>query len=77
VDRHEYGSLRVSFVEPLAVISELVCNLLSFELGPSPAFSGKAKKVADEFADYCEWFYETNPEAEDRTVHEFAKEVMK
>ncbi|KAJ6091694.1 hypothetical protein N7467_003663 [Penicillium canescens] len=36
----------------------------------------KAKKVADEFADYCEWFYETNPEAEDRPVHEFAKEFV-
>ncbi|KAJ5793957.1 hypothetical protein N7457_000556 [Penicillium paradoxum] len=36
----------------------------------------KAKKVADEFADYCEWFYETNPDAEDRPVHEFAKEFV-
>ncbi|EKV06138.1 Flavin amine oxidase [Penicillium digitatum] len=36
----------------------------------------KAKKVADEFADYCEWFYESNPEAEDRPVHEFAKEFV-
>ncbi|OQE38280.1 hypothetical protein PENCOP_c008G02303 [Penicillium coprophilum] len=36
----------------------------------------KAKKVADEFADYCEWFYETNPDAEDRPVQEFAKEFV-
>lgn len=34
----------------------------------------KAKKVADEFADYCEWFYRTNPNAADRPVHEFATE---
>ncbi|KAJ5908925.1 hypothetical protein N7495_001607 [Penicillium taxi] len=34
----------------------------------------KAKKVADEFADYCAWYYETNPDAEDRSVDEFAKE---
>ncbi|KAJ5361495.1 hypothetical protein N7541_002339 [Penicillium brevicompactum] len=36
----------------------------------------KAKKVADEFADYCEWFYETNPDAKDRPVHEFATEFV-
>ncbi|KAJ5668358.1 uncharacterized protein N7477_006928 [Penicillium maclennaniae] len=36
----------------------------------------KAKKVADEFADYCEWYYETNPDAEDRPVNEFVKEFV-
>ncbi|RAO67714.1 uncharacterized protein BHQ10_003726 [Talaromyces amestolkiae] len=36
----------------------------------------KAKKVADEFADYCEWYYETHPDAEDRSVDEFVKEFV-
>jgi polyamine oxidase len=36
----------------------------------------KAKKVADEFADYCEWYYETNPDAEDRPVNEFIKDFV-
>lgn len=36
----------------------------------------KAKKVADEFADYCEWYYENHPEAEDRPVDEFVKEFV-
>lgn len=36
----------------------------------------KAKKVADEFADYCEWYYETNPDAEDRPVNDFVKEFV-
>lgn len=36
----------------------------------------KAKKVADEFADYCEWYYETNADAEDRSVNDFVKEFV-
>lgn len=36
----------------------------------------KAKKVADEFADYCEWYYENHPDAEDRPVNEFIKEFV-
>lgn len=36
----------------------------------------KAKKVADEFADYCQWYYETHPDAEDRPVDEFVKEFV-
>ncbi|KAJ5809188.1 uncharacterized protein N7503_001406 [Penicillium pulvis] len=36
----------------------------------------KAKKVADEFADYCEWYYETHPDAEDRPVDEFVREFV-
>ncbi|KAJ5580255.1 uncharacterized protein N7459_006240 [Penicillium hispanicum] len=36
----------------------------------------KAKKVADEFADYCEWYYETNPDAEDRPVADFVQEFV-
>jgi polyamine oxidase len=36
----------------------------------------KAKKVADEFADYCTWYYETHPDAEDRPVDEFVKEFV-
>jgi polyamine oxidase len=36
----------------------------------------KAKKVADEFADYCEWFYEENPDAPDRPVKEFVQEFV-
>ncbi|KAK4614065.1 Polyamine oxidase FMS1 [Fulvia fulva] len=31
----------------------------------------KAKKVADEFADHCEWFYETYPDAPDQSVSDF------
>ncbi|PTU20433.1 hypothetical protein P175DRAFT_0440096 [Aspergillus ochraceoroseus IBT 24754] len=37
----------------------------------------KAKKVADEFADYCEWYYETHPDEEDRPVAEFVKEFVR
>jgi polyamine oxidase len=37
----------------------------------------KAKKVADEFADYCEWFYEEYPDAPDRPVKEFVQEFVK
>jgi polyamine oxidase len=36
----------------------------------------KAKKVADEFADYCEWYYDTHPDAEDRPVDEFVREFV-
>lgn len=36
----------------------------------------KAKKVADEFADYCEWFYETYPNAPDRDVLGFANDFV-
>ncbi|OJJ46559.1 hypothetical protein ASPZODRAFT_66543 [Penicilliopsis zonata CBS 506.65] len=36
----------------------------------------KAKKVADEFADYCEWYYDTHPDAPDRPVDEFVKEFV-
>ena len=36
----------------------------------------KAKKVADEFADYCEWFYTENPDAPDRPVKEFVHEFV-
>ena len=36
----------------------------------------KAKKVADEFADYCEWYYETYPNAPDRDVLGFANEFV-
>lgn len=36
----------------------------------------KAKKVADEFADYCEWYYETHPDAEDRPADEFMREFV-
>ena len=31
----------------------------------------KAKKVADEFAEYCEWFYDTYPDAPDRSAADF------
>jgi len=31
----------------------------------------KAKKVADEFADYVAWFYEEHPTAPDRSVSDF------
>ncbi len=37
----------------------------------------KAKKVADEFADYCEWYYETHPDAPDRDVAGFVDEFVK
>lgn len=36
----------------------------------------KAKKVADEFADYCEWFYDTHPDAADRPADEFMREFV-
>jgi polyamine oxidase len=36
----------------------------------------KAKKVADEFADYVEWFYTENPDAPDRTVKDFVDEFV-
>ncbi|KAJ5248925.1 hypothetical protein N7468_000376 [Penicillium chermesinum] len=36
----------------------------------------KAKKVADEFADYCEWYYDSHPDAHDRPVSEFVKEFV-
>src|ERR1700760_3645918 len=36
----------------------------------------KAKKVADEFADYCEWYYETHPDAPDRDVAGFVNEFV-
>ncbi|KEF59487.1 uncharacterized protein A1O9_04331 [Exophiala aquamarina CBS 119918] len=34
----------------------------------------KAKKVADEFADYCEYYYEENPDAEDKAALDFIRE---
>jgi polyamine oxidase len=37
----------------------------------------KAKKVADEFADYCEWWYETHPDAPDRDVAGFVEEFVR
>ena len=37
----------------------------------------KAKKVADEFADYCEWYYETHPDAADRNVSGFVNEFVR
>lgn len=37
----------------------------------------KAKKVADEFADYLEWYYDVNPDAADRPVSEFVEEFVK
>ncbi|KAF2150913.1 hypothetical protein K461DRAFT_209040, partial [Myriangium duriaei CBS 260.36] len=37
----------------------------------------KAKKVADEFADYAEWFYKTNPDAPDRDVASFIAEFVR
>lgn len=37
----------------------------------------KAKKVADEFADYCDWFYKNDGEAEDRSVDDFVREFVK
>jgi polyamine oxidase len=36
----------------------------------------KAKRVADEFADYCEWYYDENPEAEDKSVMDFIREYL-
>ncbi|KHJ30735.1 putative amine oxidase [Erysiphe necator] len=36
----------------------------------------KAKKVADEFADYAKWYYLENPDAPDRTVKEFVEEFV-
>ncbi|KAJ5738684.1 hypothetical protein N7493_001839 [Penicillium malachiteum] len=37
----------------------------------------KAKKVADEFADYAEWFYETHPNAQDRSVDDFIRDFTR
>lgn len=37
----------------------------------------KAKKVADEFADYCEWYYKNDPDAPDRSVDEFVRDFVK
>lgn len=37
----------------------------------------KAKKVADEFADYVEWYYEQYPDAPDRPVGEFVEDFAK
>ncbi|KAM0550251.1 hypothetical protein ACHAPJ_009101 [Fusarium lateritium] len=37
----------------------------------------KAKKVADEFADYCEWYYRNNSQAPDRSVDEFVRDFVK
>jgi len=36
----------------------------------------KAKKVADEFADYVEWYYDENPDAPDRSVKEFVDDFV-
>ncbi|KAL3418545.1 corticosteroid-binding protein [Phlyctema vagabunda] len=36
----------------------------------------KAKKVADEFADYCEWFYTEHPNAPDRSVKDFIHDFV-
>jgi polyamine oxidase len=36
----------------------------------------KAKKVADEFADYCEWYYDENPDAPDKSVYDFIREYV-
>ncbi|KAI9737630.1 MAG: hypothetical protein M1818_005634 [Claussenomyces sp. TS43310] len=36
----------------------------------------KAKKVADEFADYCEWFYTEHPDAPDRSVKDFVEDFV-
>jgi polyamine oxidase len=36
----------------------------------------KAKKVADEFADYAEWYYTENPDASDRSVKDFVDEFV-
>ena len=37
----------------------------------------KAKKVADEFADYAEWYYKTYPDAPDRDVSSFVNEFVR
>lgn len=37
----------------------------------------KAKKVADEFADYCEWYYKNDPDAPDRSVDDFVRDFVK
>ncbi|KAK4498208.1 hypothetical protein PRZ48_010865 [Zasmidium cellare] len=37
----------------------------------------KAKKVADEFAAHCEWFYEKYPNAPDRSVADFVNEFVR
>lgn len=36
----------------------------------------KAKKVADEFADYIDWYYMAHPDAEDRSVDDFIREFV-
>lgn len=36
----------------------------------------KAKKVADEFADYVAWYYTANPDAEDKSVDDFVQEFV-
>ncbi|SMR54753.1 unnamed protein product [Zymoseptoria tritici ST99CH_1E4] len=36
----------------------------------------KAKKVADEFADHCEWFYDTHPDAPDQSVSDFINKFV-
>ncbi|OAG39390.1 hypothetical protein AYO21_06406 [Fonsecaea monophora] len=36
----------------------------------------KAKKVADEFADFCAWYYEENPDAEDKPALTFIREWL-
>lgn len=36
----------------------------------------KAKKVADEFADFCEWYYDENPDAEDKPALTFINEWL-
>lgn len=36
----------------------------------------KAKKVADEFADYVDWYYKAHPDAEDRSVDDFMREFI-
>jgi polyamine oxidase len=36
----------------------------------------KAKKVCDEFADYAQWYYDTHPDAPDRSAQEFIREYV-
>src|SRR5271154_1402386 len=36
----------------------------------------KAKKVAAEFADYCDWDYKENPQADDKPVLDFIREYL-
>jgi polyamine oxidase len=36
----------------------------------------KAKKVADEFADHAEWFYDTHPTAPDQSVSDFVNKFV-